>query len=82
MYSCSNSEKMNENEAANRAKDSLMSELDTFYIGTKFFALEQITKADFDKLPYSPELDSSEKNIFVRFGLRFSAWGCSGFKHG
>lgn len=66
LFSCSSPEKPKEKTAAPQKKDTLVSERDTFHIGSKLFYVEQISKAEFDRVAEYPEPDTSEKNILLR----------------
>jgi hypothetical protein len=66
VFSCTNSEKPKEEIVSLQKTDSLVAEMDTFYIGDKLFSVEQITKADFDKVPDSPRPDTSEANCLAK----------------
>src|ERR1700752_336221 len=66
LFSCKNSEKPKEEAVVSQKKDSLISEVDTFYFGNKLFSIEQITKADFDKVAEYPDVDTSEKNNLLK----------------
>lgn len=66
LISCSAPEKPKEETPAETKKDSLISEKDTFYVGSKLFFVEQISKSEFDKLPDPLVPDTSEKNILIR----------------
>ncbi|HXB39586.1 MAG TPA: hypothetical protein VNZ49_03535 [Bacteroidia bacterium] len=59
---CTNAEKPKETSDVSLKKDSLVSELDTFYIGQKLFTVFPASKEDFDKIPEPVRCDTSEKN--------------------
>jgi hypothetical protein len=62
LSSCTNTEKPNGTSEVIPVKDSLVSELDTFYIGKNLFTVTSATKEDFDKIPEPLRCDTSEKN--------------------
>jgi len=66
LLSCGKEKPVENTEIESVRERLLLSELDTFYLGSKLVHVEKIEKSDFDEVDAAPAIDTSETNYLKR----------------